>query len=89
VSIRGSVWGPAPELRPSAAGGAGDPVASSAPIVFDGAPLESAILRGELPPGTRISGPALCALSESTLLVPPGFSGVVDEHGTCHLEEQR
>jgi N-methylhydantoinase A len=90
VNIRVSVWGPAPELRPSAAErSAGDVAASSAPIVFDGAPLEAAILRGDLPPGTRVSGPALCALSESTLLVPPGFSGVVDEHGTCHLEEQR
>ncbi len=36
--------------------------------------------------GTQVRGPALCAMPESTLLVPPGWSGVVDEHGTVVLE---
>jgi N-methylhydantoinase A/oxoprolinase/acetone carboxylase beta subunit len=45
------------------------------------------VLRGELPPNTRVSGPAVCALPESTLLVPPGWAGVVDAHGTCRLED--
>jgi N-methylhydantoinase A len=88
VNIRVSVWAAAPELRPSALAGE-HPTSTSAPIVFDGQQLEAVVLRGELAPGTRVSGPALCALSQSTLLVPPGFSGVVDRHGTCQLEDQR
>jgi len=55
------------------------------PIVFDGEPLDATILRGELPPGTRVCGPALCALPEATLLVPPGWSGEVDEQGTIRV----
>ena len=29
-------------------------------ILFDGEPLDAAVFRGELPPGTRVRGPALC-----------------------------
>ncbi len=73
--------GPAPALSPLTA----DTAARSAdtrPIVFDGEQLEAAVHRGELPAGTRLSGPALCALAEATLLVPPGWSGEVDLHGS-------
>ncbi len=45
-------------------------------------PLATSVLRGEPAPGARVSGPALCALPEATLLVPPGWSGEVDEQGT-------
>ena len=55
------------------------------PIVFDGQRLRASVLAGELPPGTLVAGPALCALPEATLLVPPGWSGEVDGHGTIHL----
>jgi N-methylhydantoinase A/oxoprolinase/acetone carboxylase beta subunit len=37
-------------------------------------------------PGTVLQGPALCALPESTLLIPPGWHGEVSEHGTSRLE---
>jgi N-methylhydantoinase A len=92
VNVRVSVWGAAPELRPRAdatdegadADGADERVA----IVLDGATLDARVLRGELAAGTHVSGPALCALSESTLLVAPGWSGAVDEHGTLHLRRQ-
>ena len=33
----------------------------------------TAVLRGELPPGTRVEGPAVCALPEATLAVPRGL----------------
>jgi hypothetical protein len=37
----------------------------------------------------RVSGPALCALPEATLLVPPGWVGQVDEQGTITLVSAR
>jgi N-methylhydantoinase A len=46
---------------------------------------ETEVLRGELPPGTRVEGPAVCALPEATLAVPRGWSGEVDDHGTVVL----
>ncbi len=56
--------------------------------MFAGDALEASVLRGELAPGTEVHGPALCALPEATLLVPPGWCGAVDEHGTCVLEDE-
>ncbi len=85
VNVRVSVWGPAPRLRPQA-DTAAEPERSSAQVVFGGETLRASVLRGELAPGTEVHGPALCALPEATLLVPPGWSGTVDEHGTCVLE---
>ncbi len=86
VNVRVSVWGPAPRLRPRA-DAAAEPERSSAQVVFGGEALQASVLRGELAPGTEVHGPALCALPEATLLVPPGWSGAVDEHGTCVLED--
>jgi N-methylhydantoinase A/oxoprolinase/acetone carboxylase beta subunit len=54
-------------------------------IVFDGESVQATVLRGELAPGTLIAGAALCALPEATLLIPPGWSGEVDEYGTIRL----
>jgi N-methylhydantoinase A len=84
VNMRVSVWGASPRLRPRAqAASAVD--ADTRPIVFNGEALAASILRGELAPGTRIHGPALCALPQATLLVAPGWSGEVDEFGTVKL----
>ncbi len=84
VNVRVSVWGASPELS-LRVGQAAAPVAELGTVLFDGAPTATTILRGELPPGTTLSGPAVCALPEATLLVPPGWSGEVDEYGTVHL----
>jgi N-methylhydantoinase A len=84
VNMRVSVWGAAPALRPR-------PASTQAPsrdvrqIVFDGESVQATVLRGELAPGTLIAGAALCALPEATLLIPPGWSGEVDEYGTIRL----
>jgi N-methylhydantoinase A len=97
VNVRASVWGAAPALRPHGgerahdgangeAEGEGD--RRSARVVFAGATLDAAVLRGELAPATRVRGPALCALPESTMLVAPGWSGAVDEHGTLRLHRE-
>ncbi|HEX3434081.1 MAG TPA: hydantoinase/oxoprolinase family protein [Solirubrobacteraceae bacterium] len=93
VNMRVSVWGAAPQLRPRGGGADVDDRAERvsderARIAIGGAPLDARVLRGELAPATHVSGPALCALGESTLLVAPGWSGDVDEHGTLHLQRQ-
>ncbi|HZO77436.1 MAG TPA: hypothetical protein VFB39_05280, partial [Solirubrobacteraceae bacterium] len=58
--------------------------------VFNGKRLELETFRGPPAPGTTISSPAVVELSESTLLVAPGWRGEVDRTGTIRLvrEEQ-
>jgi N-methylhydantoinase A/oxoprolinase/acetone carboxylase beta subunit len=80
------VWGDSPALSPRA-GANDEPARATAPVVFAGDTLDAAVLRGDLPAGTGLSGPAVCALAESTLLVAPGWSGAVDEHGTVLLQD--
>ena len=54
-------------------------------MIFAGSALPTNVTRGEPAPGSVIEGPALCALPEATLLVPPGWRGEVDAHGTINL----
>jgi len=84
VTIRVSVWGAAPALGlpPRAAAGSGPRTTRA---VFDGAEIDAALWEGELAPGTVLTGPAICALPESTLLVAPGWRGEVDERGDVLL----
>ncbi|MCW3068024.1 MAG: hypothetical protein JWL67_649 [Solirubrobacterales bacterium] len=85
VNIRASVWGASPRLRPLAGKGVGERGREVRDVVFDGQPLQTDVLRGDLAPGAVLGGPALCALPEATLIVPPGWRGQVDAHGTIHL----
>jgi N-methylhydantoinase A len=85
VNVRVSVWGARPPLTLGAAGGE-PPTQATTYALFDGDRVETELWRGELPAGTHVKGPALCAMPESTLLVPPGWSGSVDVHGTVVLE---
>jgi N-methylhydantoinase A len=85
VSIRVSALGMRPGLTLEGAVGERSPRASTR-VVFDGEWIEAELWRGELCAGARVEGPALCAMPESTLLVPPGWSGGVDAHGTVVLE---
>jgi N-methylhydantoinase A len=55
------------------------------PAVLDGDELELDVLRGTPEPGTEIAGPAVVELPESTLLVPAGWDGDVDDTGTIHV----
>ncbi len=85
VNVRVSVLGERPALRLK--GVAVEPPARGATrVVFDGEPVEAELWRGVLPAGARVEGPALCAMPEATLLVPPGWGGEVDEYGTVVLE---
>jgi N-methylhydantoinase A len=85
VTMRLSAWGAAPELSLRAAGGEPGPTPGRRPIRIGEEVLDGEILLGEPPPGRRLAGPCLCALPEATLLVPPGWQGEVDPHGTIHL----
>jgi N-methylhydantoinase A len=85
VNVHVSAVGAQPTLRLTSA--PGEPaVRDSTRVAFDGEWTEAELWRGELPVGAHVQGPAICALPESTLLVPPGWGGVVDEYGTLVLE---
>jgi N-methylhydantoinase A len=78
------VWGARPELAPHAGEApAGEP--RQRRLHIGGRSVQAEVLRGEPAPGERVAGPALWELPESTLLVPPGWQGEVDERGTIHL----
>jgi len=84
VTVRVSAWGQAPPLNLRSAPAA-QLARETCRVVFAEEELEAEYLRGELPPGTRVQGPAVCALAEATLWVEPGFSGEVDEQGSVRL----
>jgi N-methylhydantoinase A len=62
---------------------------TSRTATIDGERVELEVLRGSLPPGTALAGPAVLELAESTLLIPRGWAGEVDETGTVHLRRER
>ncbi|HEV3321567.1 MAG TPA: hydantoinase/oxoprolinase family protein [Solirubrobacteraceae bacterium] len=51
--------------------------------------LRLAAVEGEPAPGTAIEGPTVCSLPGSTLYVPDGWEGEVDDYGTVHLHDKR
>ncbi len=85
VNLRASVWGEAPALEPRAHAGETPAQPERTPIVLGGERVDAALLRGEPVPGTALEGPALFALPEATLLVAPGWSAEVDDHGTISM----
>jgi N-methylhydantoinase A len=97
VTLRVSATMPGAEVSLNeAAGGqdqAGDdeaPERTTRTATLDGAEAELAVLRGSpgvggIPVGTTIEGPAVIELPESTLLVPEGWAGEVDDTGTIHI----
>ena len=87
VTVRASAWGEAPELAPRAqedtAAAAGE---ERTEIHFDGQALAARLVRGDPAPGSDLRGPAIVALAQATLLIPPGWRGAVDAHGTIVME---
>jgi N-methylhydantoinase A len=88
VNMRVSVWGPAPQLRPRAERPGAPPREEEREIVFDGRAVRGSVLHGEPRSGSVLRGPALCALPEATLLIPPAWEGEVDAHGTIRLRRR-
>ncbi len=46
---------------------------------------ETVVLAGDLPAGTAVAGPAVCALPGATVAVPRGWAGATDRDGTLEL----
>src|SRR4051812_47639108 len=87
VTLRATATDPGPDVDAAAAGAAAAGAERSTRIaVFGGEEHETAVLTGEPAPGTDLEGPALVELPESTLAVPPNWSGTVLESGTIRLE---
>jgi N-methylhydantoinase A len=70
----------------SAPGGDEDLERTSREAWFSGEHVETDVLRGALRSGEPVEGPAICELPEATVVVPPGWRGEVDSHGTLALE---
>jgi N-methylhydantoinase A len=75
-----------PELQAGTGAGA---ISSERAAWFDGRQLQIEVLSGELDPGDRVQGPAVCELPEATVVVPPGWRGSVDDAGMLSLERER
>jgi N-methylhydantoinase A len=85
VTIRVSATMPGADVSLGEAGDADQLQRSHRGATLDGSEVELEVLRGSPAAGTEIRGPAVVELPESTLLVPSGWSGQVDQHGTIHL----
>jgi N-methylhydantoinase A len=88
VTLRVSATLPGADVSLGDAGDAGDsdePERGEREATLDGEPITLSTMRGPVPAGSEIEGPCVVELPESTLLVPPGWAGEVDEHGTIHI----
>jgi N-methylhydantoinase A len=81
VNVRLALAVPAPGPEPRAAP-EGRLAESSREARFGGRWLDAQVLRGEPPAGQAAEGPCVLELPEATLVLPPGWRGRVDEHGT-------
>jgi N-methylhydantoinase A len=85
VTVRVTATGPGAAVTLGAAAGSSPLERGRRWARMDGAEVELEVLRGSPEAGTPIAGPAVVELPEATLLVPLGWSGQVDEHGTIDL----
>jgi len=92
VTLRVSATMPGAEVSLDEAAGAQDQAGddeaaerTTRTATLGGAEAELTVLRGSPSPGTAIEGPAVIELPESTLLVPEGWAGEVDDTGTIHI----
>ncbi len=73
---------PIEELR----AGSGQPERAPRRMHFADGWVDAEVIRGEPPAGLTATGPCAFELPETTLLLPPGWSAVVDEGGTIVAE---
>ena len=91
VTLRVSATMPGAEVSLGEADGGdeNEPERGTRMATLDGQEVELAVLRGSPAPGTAIEGAAVIELPESTLLVPEGWAGEVDDTGTIHIRTER
>lgn len=87
VTLRVSAFGSAPAVRLVPQAGT-VPRRLTRELILGGRPAQALCVQGELAPGTRLAGPALCALPETTVLIPERWSAEVDEQGTIVLRRE-
>ena len=85
VTIR--VTATAAGLDVELAGGDGEPELerSMREATLEGERIELEVVRGIPSAGTRLDGPAVVELPESTVLIPPGWTSEVDDTGTIRM----
>jgi N-methylhydantoinase A len=89
VTIRVSASSPGAEVALAAGDEQPAPQRGRRAATISGERLELEVVRGSPEPGTRIEGPAVLELAESTLLVPPGWHVEVDRTGTIGMRRAR
>jgi N-methylhydantoinase A len=87
VTIRVAAVEAGPEPQPRAAAD-GKLSESERRARFGGDWVETRVLRGEPEAGFTAEGPCVFELPEATLVLPPGWSGSVDEAGTISAERR-
>ncbi|MGA3363209.1 MAG: hydantoinase/oxoprolinase family protein [Solirubrobacteraceae bacterium] len=83
VTVTVSVWGDAPLI--AACPPRSRATRSGTRIWLGGREMEAALITGAPAPGERLEAPAVCALADATVLVTPGWDGVVLADGTIEL----
>jgi N-methylhydantoinase A len=86
VTIRVSAVSPGTEVGLAQATGPGALARSSRVAVFDGRRVDVQVVKGTPAPASRVEGPAVIELPESTVVVPPSWTAEVDRTGTICLE---
>jgi N-methylhydantoinase A len=89
VTIRVSALTPGTRVRLADGAEPPRPQRGTRKAFFDGRWRQTEVSRGTPAPGTELAGPAVVELAESTVVVPPGWSGRVDHTGTICLEAER
>ncbi len=85
VTLRVSAMLAGAEVSLSEADEPEEPEHGEREATLEGEPITLSTVRGLVPAGTEIAGPCVVELPESTLLVPPGWAGEVDDSGTIHI----
>jgi len=89
VNIRVSATIPGVEVELAGSGNGQQPHTTRRTATLGGDRVEFEVIRGVPLPSTALSGPAIVELDESTLLIPPEWSGEVDGTGSIKLTRER
>ncbi len=89
VTVRVTATTRGAEVALAGSGEEQTPVRGRRDATIDGEGLELQVLRGAPAPGETITGPCVIELAESTVLVPPAWSGEVDGTGSIRLRRVR